>query len=66
MLESLRTRLPQIDLKMGLNEVAAWASSALSRFGQAVKALGLTPLEHSPLEHSPLDQLVPLKSANSS
>ena len=60
-LESLRTRLPQIDLKMGLNEVAAWASSALSRFGQAVKALGLTPLEHSPL-----DQLVPLESANSS
>ena len=60
-LESLRTRLPQIDLKSVLNEVAAWASSGLSRFGQAVKALGLTPLEHSPL-----DQLVPLESANSS
>ena len=60
-LESLRTRLPQIDLKSVLNEVAAWASSGLSPFGQAVKALGLTPLEHSPL-----DQLVPLESANSS
>lgn len=55
-LESLRTRLPQIDLKSVLNEVAAWASSGLSPFGQAVKALGLTPLE----------QLVPLESANSS
>ena len=60
-LESLRTRLPQIDLKSVLNEVAAWASSGLSRLGQAVKALRLTPLEHSPL-----DQLVPLESANSS
>ena len=48
-------------MKSVLNEVAAWASSGLSRLGQAVKALRLTPLEHSPL-----DQLVPLESANSS
>lgn len=54
MLESLRTRLPQIDLRSVLNEVAAWALSGLSGFGQALKALGLAPLEHSPL-----DQLVP-------
>ena len=68
-LESLRTRLPQIGLRSVLNEVAAWALSGLSGFGQALKALGLAPpehsplehwpLEHSPLEHWPLDQLVP-------
>ena len=55
MLESLCTRLPRIDLRSVLNEVAAWTASGLSCFGQAVKALGLTPLDHSPL-----DQLVPL------
>ena len=54
-LESLRTRLPRIDLRSVLNEVATWTASGLSCFGQAVKALGLAPLEHSPL-----DQLVPL------
>ena len=77
-LESLRTRLPQIGLRSVLNEVAAWALSGLSGFGQALKALGLAPPEHSPpehsplehwplehwpLEHSPLDQLVPLPTS---
>ena len=57
-LESLRTRLPQIDLRAVLNEVADGARSGLSGFGRALKALGLAPLEHSPL-----DQLVPLPSA---
>jgi transposase len=57
-LESLRTRLPQIDLRSVLNEVAAWATSGLSCFGQALKALGLAPLEQSPL-----DQLVPLPTS---
>jgi len=57
-LESLRTQLPQIDLRSVLNEVAEWAHSGLSGFGRALKVLGLAPLEHSPL-----DQLVPLPSA---
>ena len=57
-LESLRTRLPQIDLRAILNEVADWARSGLSCFGRAVNALGLAPLDHSPL-----DQLVPLPSS---
>ena len=63
MLESLRTRLPQLDWRSVLNQVAAWATSGLSCFGQALKALGLAPLEHSPL-----DQLVslPTSTTNSS
>lgn len=60
-LESLRTRLPQLDLRSVLNEVTEWTTSGLSCFGRILQTLGLAPGEHSPL-----DRLVPLPTANTS
>jgi len=60
-LESLRTRLPQLDLRSVLNEVTEWTKSGLSCFGRTLQTLGLAPREQSPL-----DRLVPLPTSNTS
>ena len=42
-LESLRMRLPQLDLRSVLNEVTEWNKSGLSCFGRILQTLGLAP-----------------------